>query len=29
MRLYAPCCDRVETVNNLESLRQVVDELVL
>ncbi len=29
MRLYAPHCDRVETVNNLDSLRRVVDELVL
>ena len=29
MRLYAPSCDRVETVNNLESLKKVVDELVL
>jgi uncharacterized protein len=29
MRLYAPHCDKVETVNNLESLAQVVDELVL
>ena len=29
MRLYAPICDRVETVNNLDSLRRVVDELVL
>jgi uncharacterized protein with von Willebrand factor type A (vWA) domain len=29
MRLYAPICDDVETVNNLETLRRVVDELVL
>jgi uncharacterized protein with von Willebrand factor type A (vWA) domain len=29
MRLYAPLCDRVETANNLDSLRRVVDELVL
>lgn len=29
MRLYAPHCDRVETVNNLDSLKKVVDELVL
>ena len=29
MRLYAPHCDKVETVNNLESLKRVVDHLVL
>ena len=29
MRLYAPHCDRVETVNNLDSLKKVVDSLVL
>ncbi len=29
MSLYAPACDRVETVNNLESLQKVVDDLVL
>ncbi|MEO6954709.1 MAG: VWA domain-containing protein [Polyangia bacterium] len=29
MRLYAPHCDKVETVNNLVSLKRVVDKLVL
>ena len=29
MRLYAPHCDRVETVNNLVSLKKAVDGLVL
>ncbi len=29
MRLYAPHCDRVDTVNNLVSLKKVVDSLVL
>ncbi len=29
MRLYEPFCDRVETVNNLESLERVVENLIL
>ena len=29
MRLYEPHCDRVEVVNNLATLRRVIDEIVL